>query len=82
MTGRYFDHCISKPIQSEIIGICESIIRSAILDRVQTALHYSLLANKAADISNKEQLAVCLRYVDVTSCKVDDRFLAFSEYFV
>ena len=69
----------SKTIQNEIIGICGSIIRSAILGRVQNAVHYSLLADEAADISNKEQLAVCLRYLDVASCKIDERFLAFSE---
>jgi hypothetical protein len=69
----------SKTVQNEIIGICGSIIRSTILARTRNAVQYSLLADEAADVSNKEQLAVCLRYIDITTCKIDERFIAFSE---
>lgn len=69
----------SKTIQNEIIGIHGSVIRSTILGWVWNAVHHSLSVDEAADIYNKEQLAVCLRYLDVTSCKIDARFIAFSE---
>ena len=65
----------NKTIQNVNIGICGSILRSTPLGRVQSAVRYSLLADEAADISNKEQLAVCLRYLDVTSAKPMRGFL-------
>ena len=69
----------SKTIQNQIIKICGTIIRSTILNHVRTAELYSLLADEATDASNKEQLAVCVRFVDQCTLKIEERFMAFSE---
>ena len=70
---------ISKTIQNEIISICGTIVRSTILARVHAAELYSLLADEATDVSNKEQLDVCVRFVDQSTLKIEERFMAFSE---
>ena len=54
----------SMTIQNEVINISGGIIRSTILVRIRTAEAYSLLADEATDVSNKEQLAICLRFVN------------------
>ena len=38
-----------------------------------------MLADEATDSSNKEQLAVCIRYFDEELSKIQERFIAFSE---
>lgn len=35
--------------------------------------------DKATDSSNKEQLAICIRYIDQRTLKIEERFLYFSE---
>ena len=69
----------SKTIQNEVIQISGGIIRSTILARIRAAEAYSLLADKATDVSNKKQLAICLRFVDQSSLKIEECFMTFSE---
>ena len=54
----------SKTTQNELIGICGRIIQSTILGRIRAAGVYSLMADEATDVANKEQLAICIRFVD------------------
>ena len=46
----------SKTIQNEIIAICEEIITSRLVFEIKEAQFFSILADKAADISKKEQM--------------------------
>ncbi|TVU25927.1 hypothetical protein EJB05_28448, partial [Eragrostis curvula] len=50
-------------IQKEIIQCCAMETRRKILEDLGDD-HYCILANEATDASHKQQLAVCLRYVD------------------
>ena len=69
----------SKTTQNELIGICGGIIRSTILSRIRAAGVYSIMADEATDAANKEQLAICIRFVDQGTLKIDERFMSFSE---
>ena len=59
--------------------MCGSIIRSTLVSRIQAAGIFSVMADEAADASNKEQLAICIRFVDQTSLNIEERFMCFSE---
>ena len=69
----------SKTTQNELIGICGSIIRSTIVSRIQAARIFSVMADEAADASNKEQLAVCISFVNQSTLEIEERFMCFSE---
>ena len=61
---------LGKTTQNELIEICGSIIRSTLVSRIQAAGIFSVMADEAADASNKEQLAICIRFVDQTSLNI------------
>ena len=50
----------SKTTRNELIEICGSIIRSTLVSRIQAAGIFSVMADEAADASNKEQLAIIM----------------------
>ena len=69
----------SKTIQNELIGICGNIIREKILEEIRAARFFSIMMDEATDAANDEQLIVSLRYVQPSTRKIEERFLAFSE---
>ena len=54
----------SPEIQNEIINIMSQQIVRDIAFEVREADFFSILADETADISNREQLVICLRWVD------------------
>ena len=69
----------SKTIQNELIEICGDIIRNTILKQVRAANLFSVMTDEATDSANDEQLAISLRYVNQSSQRIEEQFLAFSE---
>ena len=69
----------SKTIQNELIEICGDIIRSTLLSQIQASRVFSIMADEATDASNKEQLAICARYVEQDTQVIEERFLGFTE---
>ena len=55
---------ISKTTQNELISCCGELITSKILSAVKQAKFFSVIADEAADSSNKEQMSIVLRFVD------------------
>ena len=53
----------SKTMQNQLIDIIGKHIQMKILDEVKEAKFYSVIADEACDVSNKEQLSLCLCYV-------------------
>ena len=53
-----------KTVQNEMITICGSIIRRKLLEMVQNAGFFSVIADKATDAANDEQLSICVCFVD------------------
>ena len=41
---------------------------------IQTAVFYSIMADESADVSNKEQLVICLRWID-QNCFAHEEFI-------
>ena len=55
---------LSKTNQNQLIGATSKFIRNAILTNINNGSRfYSIMADEATDISNKEQLSVIVRYV-------------------
>ena len=67
----------SKTIQNELIDIIGRHIRSDVLSEVKNAKYFSIIADEVTDVSNKEQLSLCLRYVHED--KVKEIFVDFIE---
>ena len=53
----------SPEVQNEIADAAGRIIRNKLVDRVNNARCFSVLADETADISGIEQLSLCVRYV-------------------
>lgn len=55
---------ISPKMQHEIICICDQLILKDIVVKVNAAKGFAVLADETTDISTKEQLTLCVRYID------------------
>ena len=54
----------SKTVQNEMITVCGDLIRKNILDKIQRAGFFSVIADEATDTANDEQLSISIRFVD------------------
>ena len=69
---------ISKTSQNKLIKCCGQYITDKIVGDVTKARFYSILADEASDISNKEQLSLVIRFVDESN-EIREEFLKFVE---
>ena len=69
----------SPDIQNLIINILGDQIRDKILDKVRNSLSYTLIADEVTDCSNKEQLCIVLRYVELESNSIKEDLVTFLE---
>ncbi|KAF0702938.1 52 kDa repressor of the inhibitor of the protein kinase-like isoform X3, partial [Aphis craccivora] len=67
---------ITPQIQNEIIIACGDVILNKIVKRVNEFGCFSVLVDETSDICTKEQMALCLRYVDDSFC-IHESFLKF-----
>ena len=65
----------SPQIQNDLLHIMASIVQSRISTDVRKAGIYSILADETKDFSKREQLSIVLRYVDLESATIHERFL-------
>ena len=70
---------ISPQIQNDLLHIMAGIVQSRISTDVKKAGIYSILADETKDCSKKEQLSIVLRYVDLESATIHERFLTYIE---
>ena len=66
----------SPQIQNDLISCTGEWIRNQILAEVKDAKFFSVCADEVADSSNKEQLPLVLRFVDVTN-SIQEEFVDF-----
>ena len=64
-------------MQNTLLNIMSGAVRDKICKAVQEANVFSLLADETKDVSKVEQLAIVLRYVDISTASVYERFLTF-----
>ena len=69
----------SPDIQNQVIEVLGDHILQKILIKVKQAKYFSLIADEVTDCSNKEQLAVVLRYVDSNDCCIREDLMSFLE---
>ena len=50
-----------------MIQICGKLVSETIVRRVHRAGIFSVIADETTDVSTKQQLAICVRYVDMTA---------------
>lgn len=55
--------CVSPMIQNEIIWACKKYIQGKLLSEIRGRF-FSITGDDASDCSNKEQLSLCLRFID------------------
>lgn len=72
---------ISPHIQNEIIGICGSLIQNELSKKINNAKAFAVLADETTDISRKEQMSLCVRFVDGVdgNYSLREEFLSFVE---
>ena len=58
------DKYTSPEIQNEVLKVMAISILRPIVETVRSCKLFALMADEVADVSNKKQLVVCLRYVD------------------
>ncbi|XP_063244851.1 zinc finger MYM-type protein 1-like [Bacillus rossius redtenbacheri] len=68
---------ISPTIQNKIIDSCNSVLLAKIVNLVNEAKCFAVLANETADISGVEQVSLCVRYVDLKEMMLKEDFLQF-----
>ncbi len=68
----------SNRIQNDLIGIIGSYIQNHLVQNILHRQLFSILADEATDVSNKEQLPLVLRYVD-QSREIREVFVGFYE---
>lgn len=68
----------SSTTQNQIISCCAKVIQQKIIGEVKAARFFSIIADEASDASNKEQLSLCLRYVNEVGA-IKEEFIRFIE---
>lgn len=66
----------SKTVQNDVIDCIGHQIQQNIVEKVKASRFFSILADEAQDASNKEQMALIIRYVDVDGV-INEDFLEF-----
>lgn len=58
------DKYLSPDVQNEILQLMSLSILRSIAKNVQDACYFTVMADESVDISNREQLVICFRWVD------------------
>ena len=67
---------ISKTIQNEMITTVGAIIVNNLSQEIRDSKYFSIMSDEAADISDKENLSVVIRFLDLTKT-VREEFVGF-----
>ncbi|MES9906785.1 MAG: DUF4371 domain-containing protein [Sedimenticola sp.] len=54
----------SPEVQNELIELCANYIRKDIVNDCLKSKYFGLIADEATDVSTKEQLSICVRFLD------------------
>ena len=68
------DKYTSPEIQNELLGLMSHTILRQLVKQVKLADYFTIMLDECVDGSNKEQLAVCFRYVD-SNLIVNEEFM-------
>ena len=68
----------SKVIQNDLLKAASDVVLKKVTDEVKEAEGFAVIADEARDIRKKEQLSLCLRYVN-KDLEVNERFVGFCD---
>ena len=68
----------SPEIQNELINIIGSQIREPLVQKCNNAPCFAFIADEATDCSTREQVSICVRYLDESN-DIQEQFLEFVE---
>lgn len=68
----------SPDVQNELINVCANQLKEQLLSDCRKCPFFAIMADEATDKSTKEQLSMCVRFVD-ENCNVREEFLGFVE---
>ena len=68
----------SKATQNEIIDCCAEAIEEVLKSEFKSSKYFAVMADEAANCSNKEQMSVVIRFVDLHN-EIREEFIRFSE---
>ena len=71
--------CTSNTVKNQIITVLANQLTSHIVDKVKPARWFTVIADKVADVSNKEQLSIVLCYVNDATLTVREDLVGFFE---
>ncbi|XP_059208312.1 THAP domain containing 12a [Centropristis striata] len=71
--------CCSSAQLNQLIEVCETCIRSKLVEEVKQNGYFSLLTDDLVKISGEWHLPVFLRYVDQSNCQ-QERFVGFTSF--
>ncbi|XP_065671863.1 52 kDa repressor of the inhibitor of the protein kinase-like [Hydra vulgaris] len=67
---------ISNTSQNEMIICCGEVVTDKIIEEIKKSQYFSIIADKASDSSNKEQLSLIIRFVD-SNLDIKEEFVKF-----
>ncbi|XP_049799810.1 zinc finger MYM-type protein 1-like [Schistocerca nitens] len=70
---------ISNTVQNEVIHCIGDPIRSSISRDVKKAKFFSIICDETTDVTTKEQMTFCVRYIDIETFVTKEDFLGFTE---
>ena len=66
-----------QDFQNELVDLMSEQVLSKLMLDIKKSLSYSIIANEYNDISNKEQLSLCIRWVHPETFEVFENFVGF-----
>lgn len=69
----------SPAIQNQLLQLMGESVRSMVCRAVKEAVFFSLLVDETKDASKVEQISIVLRYVDINTASIYERFLTYVE---
>ncbi|KAF2882850.1 hypothetical protein ILUMI_23362 [Ignelater luminosus] len=68
---------LSAKTKNEIINACGDNITKKMVNKINEAKFFSILADESTDISCIEQFSLCFRFYNSTTMKIEENFLKF-----
>jgi hypothetical protein len=77
--GETYDHYLRQQLQNELIEFMVSELKKIIIDKLNLAKYFSIILNFTPDVSQKQQMSLIVRFVDVLHCyiKLVEHFIEF-----
>ncbi|XP_078491833.1 zinc finger MYM-type protein 1-like [Ciona intestinalis] len=69
---------LGHDLQNEILGMVADKVRQSVVSSVKDAKYFAVIADETTDVSRKEQVSVCVRYV-TEKFEIYEAFLGFFE---